>query len=193
MGKEVRLYVEGGYSAESKKKLRRCFRTFLEKGDEIIRRNRESLQIVFCGSRSSTSDDFQNALAAHPKAFNVLLVDSDAPKDIALSCKQHLGLKIKSVDESQCHLMVQEIEAWFLADVEALQKFYGTKLKDKAIRNRNIEQIDQPKEILKKACQDDYNEIDDAASLLEIIDVAKVRDAAPHCERLFKTLMEKMN
>lgn len=190
--RDVRLYVEGGYSAESRKKLRRCFRTFLEKGDEAIRRNRELLQIVFCGGKSSTCDDFQTGLAAHPKAFNILLVDSDAPKDFALSCKQHLGLKINGVEESQFHLMVQEIEAWFLADLDALQKFYGGKFKEKSIRNRSIEQIDQPKEVLKKACQKDYDEIDDAASLLEIIDVAKVRQAAPHCERLFQTLTEKM-
>jgi len=189
----VRLYAEGGGNSESRKKLRKSFRAFLEKGEERIKRESARLRIVFCGSKSSTYDDFKNGSSDHQQAFNVLLVDSDGPKELSQNCWQYLGWNAPGTDESHCHLMVQEMEAWFLADIETLKTFYGGKLNEKAIRNPKVEEIASPKEVLKKACQDTYHEIDHAVSLLERVDVAKVRKAAPHCNRLFEALVKELD
>jgi hypothetical protein len=189
--KEIRLYIEGGGNSHSRNRLRRAFRAFLEKGDKLFKDRSASLRIIFSGSKTATYENFRDSLTDSPQALNLLLVDSDGPKQLSQNCWHYLGWDSLNADESQCHLMVQEMEAWFLADIEALKKLYGNKLDAKAVSN--VEQAANPKELLKKYTRDNYDVIFHAASLLESIDVAKVRQAAPHCDRLFKTLTEKMS
>lgn len=189
--REIRLYIEGGGNSDSRNRLRRAFRAFLEKGDKLFKAHSASLRIIFCGSKTTAYANFRDGLRDYPLSLNFLLVDSDGPKERSQSCWQYLGWDSLNTDELQCHLMVQEMEAWFLADLEALKKLYGKKLEAKPISN--VEQITNPKELLKKYTRDNYNVISHAASLLESIDAAKVRKAASHCDHLFKTLMEKMS
>ncbi|MGH9800245.1 MAG: DUF4276 family protein [Blastocatellia bacterium] len=189
-GKMVRLYIEGGGNSESRNRLRKSFRVFLENGNRLFNDKSASLRIIFCGSKTAAYENFRDGLVDYPQALNFLLVDSDGPKELSQNCWQYLGWNSFGADEWQCHLMVQEIEAWFLADIEALRAIFRKKLNVKM--TPNVEQLSNPKELLKKYTQDNYNVIVHAASLLETIDVAKVRQAAPHCERLFKTLTEKM-
>jgi hypothetical protein len=189
---EIRLYVEGGGNSESRKKLRKSFRAFLEKGEERIKRESARLRIIFCGSKSDTYDNFKYSLSDHRQAFNILLVDSDGPKELSQNCWQYLGWNALGTNESHCHLIVQEMEAWFIADIETLKNFYGRRLKEKAIRNHKVEEIANPKEALRKACQDTYHEIDHAADLLGRVDAAKVRKVSPHCNRLFETLATEL-
>ena len=190
-GKVVRLYIEGGGNSESRNRLRKSFRAFLENGDRLFRDKSASLRIIFCGSKTSAYENFRDGLVDYPQAQNLLIVDSDGPKELSQNCWQYLGWNSFGADEWQCQLMVQEMEAWFLADIEALKAVFRKKLNAKT--TNNVEQISNPKELLKKYTQDNYNVIAHAASLLVAIDVAKVRQAAPHCDRLFKTLSEKMN
>lgn len=104
------------------------------------------------------------------------------------------------VDDSHCHLMVQVMEAWFVADINALRQFYGQGFKENAIPgNLNVENINKLdlEVALNKAIKDTskgkYHKIQHGAKLLEQVDAANVRKAAPHCDRFFTTLAQKMD
>jgi hypothetical protein len=103
------------------------------------------------------------------------------------------------VDDINCHLMVQTMDAWFIADIETLEKFYGKDFKKNALpKNYNVENIDKDTlfNSLKKATRDtskgEYHKIKHASKLLELIDADKICQASPSCNRLFTTLTAKM-
>lgn len=91
--------------------------------------------------------------------------------------------------------MVQMMEAWFLADSEALGAYYGQRFGAKALPGReNVEQIPKAdverflKEATKKTQKGEYHKIRHGSELLARIDPDKVRKRAPHCERLLAML-----
>lgn len=203
MVKEIRIYVEGGGDDNStKRQIRQGFSIFLAQLVQIARNKRIKWQIIICGSRNNTFSDFKNALEDHPDAFNVLLVDSEAP--VNKPPWEHLKFRDNwdspGVDDTHCHLMVQVMEAWFVADIDALKRFYGQGFKENAIPgNLNVENINKPdlEVALNKATKDTskgkYHKIQHGAKLLEQVETAKVRKAAPHCDRFFTTLAQKMD
>ncbi|MEN8218298.1 MAG: DUF4276 family protein [Pseudomonadota bacterium] len=108
-------------------------------------------------------------------------------------------LYLPNVDDEHCHLMVQTMEAWLIADIETLQKFYGQGFKKNAIpKNPEVEKIDkkQLEPSLKAATRHtrkgEYHKIQHASKLLALLEVEKVRQVAPHCDRLFRILIQKM-
>ena len=200
MVKEIRIYIEGGGDdRDTKRKIRQGFSSFLKDIVQMARSQRIKWDIIVCGSRNNTFKSFKNALADFPDAFNVLLVDSEAPlkKDPWEHLKDRDNWELSGVDDTHCYLMVQAMEAWFIADIEALKKFYGKGFKENAIsKNPNVETIDKDslEPSLKAATRDtskgDYQKIQHASKLLELMDVVKVRQAAPNCDRLFTTLTQ---
>jgi Domain of unknown function (DUF4276) len=199
MVKEIRIYWEGG---KTKDLLRKGMNGFLQGLRNTARSNRISWNLIACGSRDSAYKDFVMALNTFPDAFNVLLVDSDSL--VALPPWRHLrqnnGWEIAEEYDPQCHLMAQAMEAWLIADVEALRKYYGLDFNANSIPgNANVEQIDKNQlaraldDATRKTQKGKYHKIKHACEILQKLDVAKVRKAAFHCERLFKTLEEKMD
>lgn len=198
MVKEIRIYVEGGGNDnDTKKRLRQGFSIFLKEVIDLARSQRIKWQIITCGSRNNAFKDFKNALTDYPDAFNVLLVDAEAP--VNKTPWQHLKERDNwdkpEVDDTCCHLMVQMMEAWFLADVEALKRFYGQGFKENAIpKNPNVEKMNKTEIYLalQKATKDtskgEYGKIQHGAKLLEQISTAKVRAASSNCDRLFTNL-----
>jgi hypothetical protein len=95
--------------------------------------------------------------------------------------------------------MVQAMEAWFIADIDTLKKFYGQGFRENSIpKNTNVEKIDKDslepslKEATRNTSKGEYQKIQHASKLLELLDVTKVREAAPKCDRLFTTLAQIM-
>lgn len=95
--------------------------------------------------------------------------------------------------------MVQAMEAWFIADIDALKKFYGKGFRENSIpRNTNVEKIDKDslepslKQATRHTSKGEYKKIQHASKLLGLLNVAKVRQAAPNCDRLFTTLAQIM-
>jgi hypothetical protein len=95
--------------------------------------------------------------------------------------------------------MVQIQEAWLIADRDTLAAYYGQGFNHNSIpSNQNVEQIAKSRVVaaLEEASRNtqkgQYRKIRDAARLLERIDPAIVRGKAPHCERLFNVLAERM-
>ncbi len=199
---EIRIYIEGGGDKkDTKKAIRIGFSEFLKDLRQIAQKKRIRWQIIICGSRQNAFGDFKNALKANPNAFNVLLVDAEAPVNTTpcQHLKQRYDWDISNVDDEHCHLMVQTMEAWLIADIDTLKQFYGQWFQDNAIpKNPDVENIDkkQLEPSLKAATRNtrkgEYHKIQHASKLLALLEADKVRQAAPHCDRLFTTLIQKM-
>jgi hypothetical protein len=201
---EIRVYVEGGGDGRDTRRLVKTgFRSFLNGIAERGRPKGVRFDIIACGSIQSTVDDFSTALRTHPDAFNVLLVDSDGP--VQSGILQHLlargGWNLSGiVSEDHCHLMVQVVEAWLVADLAALQQFYGQRFNLNSIpKNPNVEELDRNtlysslKAATRLTQKGEYHKTRHGPELLKRVDVSKVRHAAPHCERLLTTLEQRID
>jgi hypothetical protein len=123
------------------------FGAFLGELRDAARRGNLEWDIITCGSRGSAFDDFRTACRTHPDCFNVLLVDSEGP--VSAGPREHLHARdgwALDVSGEHCHMMVQAMEAWIIADVEALRAFYGQGFQQSAIPStQNVERIDKEK------------------------------------------------
>lgn len=199
---EIRIYVEGGGdSADTKQFLREGFSTFLKELNSKAREKCIRWQLVMCGGRVATIDAFRTAIHQHAQAFNVLLVDSESA--VQTTPWKHLQGREEWADkhphDDHCQLMTQAMEAWFVADIEALSHFYGQGFCGNAFPGyEDVERIakDDLEPCLKSATQHttkgEYHKGKHAWKLLKIIDPNKVRRASRHCKRLFDTLSGKM-
>jgi hypothetical protein len=199
MVKEIRIYIEGGGNTKNTKLLiHQGFSKFFRELAHKASSKKITWKIILSGSRNNAFRDFKIALKTHPKAFNILLVDAEASVVNKKAC-QHLKNLDKwdfaNLDDDQCQLMVQTMEAWLIADINALKKFYGQGFKEKSIpKNPNVEQIDKQqlepslKAATRKTSKGEYHKIQHASKLLALLNVDKVRAAAPHCDRIFKVV-----
>ena len=136
----------------------------------------------------------------------MLLVDSESPVT-ATSPWEHLKNreddrweKPPTATDEQCHLMVQCMEAWFIADKDTLGTYYGSSFqKDKLPQRTNI--ADVPKnEILacmKKATENcsskgSYSKGKHSFKLLGLIDPSQIRAKCEWAERFFSKLTDCM-
>lgn len=207
----VKLYVEGGGDGKAlQTECRRGFRQFLEKAGL----KGKMPAIVACGGRRSAYDNYSTAIANGEAAM--LLVDSEAP----IADEHQTGmpdewlpwqhLKARQGDgwvmpqgarETDCHLMVQCMESWFLADREMLKSFFGQDFRDNALPSaaNPVETITKTAVLdsLKNAtrhCQSkgQYGKGDHSFRLLAQLDPAKVVAASPWAKRFVDTLKQKM-
>lgn len=199
---EVRIYVEGGGGSKATRgPFRVGFSQFLQSLREEARARRVRWAVVACGGRRSAYDAFVLALRSHPDAFNVLLVDAEGP--VSGLAGEHLRGRENwdhlAPDDDRAQLMVQAMEAWLIADVAALQGFYGQGFRANQIPpTANVEEI--PKASLEPALRaasahtqkGEYHKIRHASKLLALVDVSIIRDRAPHCDRLFTTVAAKI-
>lgn len=200
---EIRIYAEGGGdSKDTKAFLRQGLSIFLRDLVLMARQRAVRWQIVTCGSRNSAFDAFRTSVRENPESFNVLLVDSEAYVEATpwLHLQRRDEWEAGGLHDDHCHLMTQAMEAWFIADVETLSKFYGVGFHRNSLpRNPNVEQIPkaQLEPSLKAASRTtqkgEYHKIRHASKLLEIINVNLVRQSSRYCERLFTILAAKMH
>jgi len=152
---EIRIYIEGGGDDKNgRAKIRNGFNTFFASLRNKAREKRIRWNMVACGSRNSAFEDFKTALGTHPEAFNILLVDAEGAVKDAGICWSHLQHKDKwrtpEIPDDHCHLMVQAMEAWLIADIDTLVLYYGQKFNRRAIPNTSqVEKI--PLKNLEKA------------------------------------------
>jgi len=200
---EICIYVEGGGDGNAgRAAIRRGFGEFLRELRDLARQRRIRWDIVACGPRGKALKAFSKALQEGTHAFNVLLVDSEGP--VCAAPWEHLAQrdewkKPEDATQDHCHLMVQAMEAWFVADPDALAEYYGQGFKKgKLPRRRDVEAIAKSdlEPALKRATEETtkgrYHKIRHGAKLLALIDQAKVRARAPYCKRLFETLSKAL-
>jgi hypothetical protein len=202
---EIRLYIEGGGDhKDTRIRLRTAFGEFLKEVREKARAKAIRWDIKLCGARGAALHDFALAVKSCPGAFNVLLVDAEGPVTVR-SPWEHLRnrkedqWKNPGAADNQCHLMVQMMEAWLIADREKLAGYYGKGFHGKSLPdNPNVEQIDERalEESLARATRQTtkglYHKTRHAPDILERIRPEVVRPKASYCDRLFKTLIAEI-
>ena len=191
----VRLYVEGGGDRNSKIACREAFRSFVRKAGA----DRRMPRVVASGSRNEAYDDFRSALVRRNETA-MLLVDAEAPVT-ARDPWTHLNTRDgwtrpSGATNDQCHLMVQVMESWLLADLLAIQAFYGNGFRPQALPgNPNIEQIPKQDVLngLERAAQATrargYSKGRHSFAILASLDPAKVTAASSHAERFIQSLL----
>ena len=189
MVKELRIYFEGDDG------LKPGFDRFLKEIKEAARNKR--CEFVAVATNGTPAKEYLIALKTHRRAWNVLLLDSDeAVLRPSVSVLRRKGLT--GCDPESIFWMVQIMESWFLADIEALQSHYKSGFKTNVVTgNPEVEKIPKADVLLKlenatrrtKAGKYQKNH---AFKLLGLIDPAKVRKAAPNCDRMFRLILARL-
>ena len=96
-------------------------------------------RVIACGPRERAYDQFCTAIGqAEDDSFIVLLVDSEAAVAAGDSPWEHLKKRDKwtqpsvAADDS-AQLMVQCMEAWFVADRQSLSAYFGRGLQSRRV------------------------------------------------------------
>jgi hypothetical protein len=210
---EIAIYVEGGGdTADQKAELRQGLDRLLEEVKSKARAKRLGWKLVCAGGRQTAYEAFLNALRTNQYAVNVLLVDSESPigpqtgdafRDAAQRVA-HLtardGWDLAALPAERVHLMVQCMEAWIVADAEALAKYYGQGFASNVLPVRpNLE--DEPKldlyDKLARATRNtqkgEYGKIRHASQILQRIDATKVAQRCPHFATFTSWLTESID
>jgi hypothetical protein len=207
MIKEIQIFIEGGSKGQnraSSQKLRLGFLQFFDELNQIARSKSIKFKPIICGSTDETFRIFRYENAKADNSFLCFLVDSDKPLEADDTPKNFLEREkkwdLKNIADNQCHLMVQLMESWFLADIETLKIFYGQNFKHNAIpKQPNVEKIaklDVEKSLDKatnETSKGKYHKIKHGAELLGKIETDKVKEKAAHCNRLFETIVENLS
>jgi len=197
----ITIFVEGGGdSSELRGKCRKAFSKFFEKAGLVGKMPR----IVACGPRNAAFDSYCIAVKQGDKAM--LLVDSESPVHNISGSPQvfdpwpHLKIRDgwvepKDASSSDCYLMVQVMETWFLADVSALEKYFGKGFNTNSLPKRsNLEEIpksdveDSLNAAAKGTKKKGYEKGRDSFEILATIDPYKVMDKSPWADHFVKLL-----
>lgn len=200
----ARVYVEGGGDGHLlRTTCRRGFSTLFEKAG--LRGNMP--RVVASGSRTQAFEDFRTALLrATQDEFVCLLVDSEDP--VEENTSPWVFLKVRQSDrweppagavDENAHLMVQCMEAWFLADSAALERFFAEGFRRNALPSRaDVEKIPKRDVIaaIEAATCDctpkgRYRKGRHSFEVLAPLDPVIVARASRYARRLFETLKQK--
>ena len=127
----------------------------------------------------------------------ILLVDAERPvrSEPGAHLRTRDGWDLTAVDDGSVHLMVQTMEAWIVADAEALRGYHGrgfnaralpTAADLEAVGKRDVER--GLRGATERTQKGRYKKIAHASDLLTRIDAAKVKARCRHCRRLFDEL-----
>ena len=189
----TRVYVEGGGGRALNRECRSAFGKFLARAGVAS----GTVEVEACGGRG---DAYRTFIQDHRRGLPaVLLVDAEGPVT-AGSAWRHLQSRDgwsrpSGATDEQCHLMVQVMESWFLADVDAVESFYGSGFRRQALpANPNVEDV-QKRDVLdglgRAAAgtgRGHYGKGGHGFKILARLDPAKVRSASPHADRFIAAL-----
>ena len=188
---EIRIYFEGH------KGLRPGFEQLFASLREHAREQRSKIEFIAAKDGPS---GYRKAARSHPKSWIILLKDSEEamPFDAAVLC-QKLGIdrsKVKDV-----FWMVQCMESWFLADPDAVEKYYhhSAFLKSALGGTENVESIpkleveDRLKEATRRTSKGEYNKVTHAPELLRQLRPDLVKRRAENCRKLFDSVTSRLN
>lgn len=175
----MHVYMEGG------RHLRNPMKTFLRNAVSNIHHQNIELDVEPCGSR----DDAIRRCARDAGA--ILLIDSEG--EILQPLMDRVSARIGSADRA--FFMVQLMEAWFLADRQALAAHYGRGFTAGSLpSNPNVEDIPKPdvenslRNATRRSSKGIYNKGEHARALLGILNPTTVYDACPNFARLIDFL-----
>ncbi len=190
---KVKVYVEGGGNRGLNRDCRRGFAKFIENAGLAGR----VPQVEACGSRGEAFNRFKSH--AESGSTPVLLVDAEGPVT-AFGPWQHLKTsdnwdRPAGSTDSQCHLMVQVMESWFLADVSTVESYFGQGFRRQDLpRNSTIEEVRKAdvEQALSRAARGTskggYKKSSHSFEILAQLNPTKVRAASPYAERFLQAL-----
>ena len=161
-------------------------------------------RVIVCGSRENAFDKFRSAFAkAADSDFIALLVDSEAP--VARNTGTWLHLKNRDnwdqparATDDNAHLMVQCMEAWFLADTDALVQYFGDGFRINSLPGHSeIEAVSKSdietglKMATRQCRKGQYDKRRHSFAILAELNPGKVTNASPHAGRFVTTLLNK--
>ena len=192
----VHVFVEGGGPhKKTQSECRKAFHYFFEKflGEDVPRP-----RVSACGSRDEAYRDFSRSLQHDHDTVAILLVDAEDPVPTGKLALAHLRDRDGWTDpmpDNQVHLMVQCMETWFLADLVALEGYYGHGFRRNALpANPKIEAIPKKDVMsgLARATRDttkgEYHKTRHGWAILEDIDPTKVCDCSPYAKAFLEFL-----
>lgn len=197
---EIRIYVEGGGDEKFQQaKFRDGFNSFLREFKSAAEDKNFEWYLIACGSRNVAYKWFQESFKAHPgdDVNLILLVDSERP--VTTPEWEHLTKPNDKWDLNEdqgefIHLMVECMEAWLIEDLEAIENYYGDGFNIDAFDTADVRKRRKNPVIIalqassRRTSKEKYSKIWHGSELLACIDPTKVRNGAPHCDRLFSHL-----
>ena len=191
----TKLYVEGGGSKALNRECRRGFGAFLTKAGVAP----GTVAVEACGPRGDAYRTF--SADSHKGLSAILLVDAEAP--VTTQCPwQHLRAndgwdRPRGATDDQCHLMVQVMESWFLADGATLESFYGRDFRPQDLpQNPNIEEVlkesvhNSLDQATKNTGKGRYSKSKHSFAILQRLDPVRVRSASGYADRFIRALSE---
>ncbi len=183
------LVIEGGGKGN------KALQSRLREGfGELIRRSGVATrhQIVMGGGRGDAWGEYQRQ---HALGHQVLcLIDSEHPvlgEDPWAHVKRHEGWeRPAAASATALHFMVQLTESWFLADANALKRYFGQTF----VVPGNIETIDkakvlaQLKTLAAASTKREYDKGRDSHALLKLLDPEQIKQRSVWASRFFDAL-----
>ena len=175
------IYLEGGNH------LRNPMKGFLRRAVNPNYPQSVVLDVVPCRSRDRAISRFGKA-----QPGSLLLIDSEG-EDIA-TLSSRVAERTRVADAAgRAFFMVQCMEAWFLADRQALIGYFSDGINENPLsRNYNVEQIAEPDDGIRNATRrcrkGQYNKTTHAVDLLAMINPQAVYDACPNFRSLIDFL-----
>ena len=179
---------------------RKAFAAFFTKAGVA----RGTVAVEACGARGEAYRTFSaDVVSGSADIQAILLVDSEGPVVAGRNPWQHLQAVDKwdrpsGAPDDGCHLMVQVMESWFLADHAALQSFYGNGFNNGALSS-NSDVEDVPKQDVlnglrtatRNTSKGSYNKGKHSFTILETLDPARVSAGSRHAELLLQALKSR--
>lgn len=197
---DVFVYAEGGGEGALAAEMRQAFAEFFCKTAlGAVRRPR----VVPCGSRTDALASFTIAVGRGRNAL--LLVDSEVPVDpldhglpwVHLA-KSDGWRRPESAADVDCHLMVQCMESWFLADWGAISGFFGQGFNARLKPVHPVESVatQDVYDLLAKAtkackAKNAYDKTSHSFKLLALISAEAVCAASPWAQRFIDELLTR--
>jgi hypothetical protein len=192
----------GGNTSATKAALRQGMDDFLIGLKNSARAKSWHWKLVCCGGRDQAFNAFKNARNSNSSTIVVLLVDSEGPVN-GRPCNHLIARDswdMAGVPDDDVFLMVQTMEAWIVADLGALQSYYGQRFGGNALPKANdldtVSKIDVANALdqatRRATPKGIYKKIRHASDLLKRIDPQIVRQRCPSCDRLFVGLENRI-
>jgi Domain of unknown function (DUF4276) len=196
------IFVEGGGDKPTiKAKCRKGFAEYCKRIPNL----RVVPSFVACGGRDQAFKRFRTAVenGRNDEVF-VLLVDAEGTvsdgSPLGHLSKRDPSWRFPNLKQHRVFLMVQAMEAWFLADREALEAFYGAGFLTKSLPGtaaaiESIPKIDLESKLnhaAKPTSKSEYHKTKHGFALLALIDPAKVENASPNAAALHQFLREQI-
>lgn len=160
-------------------------------------------KIVASGSRENAYDSFRTAVSetSSNSGTPILLVDAEGPVT-STGPWDHLyerdgWVRPQGASDEQCHLMVQCMESWFLADRPSLAGYFGNGFRESALPgNPAMESISKADvlngldQAVRSTSKGRYSKGEHAFRLLAIVDPSMVTAVSPWAMRFVAAFRE---